>query len=273
MGISSSSKVIISMIKKSFKIDLRYKSDSIAILLRPIIAILPIILYSIYSKNDYNMFFNNTGTYKYLNFLALSFFFMSFVNNVILSASLLITDELQQGTFESMMISTNNPLLLWGGEIIANILIQLIDSIFFYCIIMLIFNEKIYIAYPVTFIFTIFITSITSIGMGILLAGITIKTKLPKMAFMVTSLLCLLSGITYPVTIFPFWLKCISFLNPITFCMDLIRYSILGTSTYLNTSLEIIVVCIYSLLFLTIGILIYNNIIVTLKRKGTLSNY
>lgn len=273
MEISSSFKIIYSMIKKSLKINLRYKVDSISILLRPIIAILPLILYVIYSKNEDTIFFYNTGTHQYLNYLILSFFFISFVSNIMISASMLITSEMQQGTFEIVLLTSDNSLILWCGEIISNIIIQLINSVLFYSIIMIIFKQKIYINNPRIFIFSIIITGIISIGLGVLLAGITIKTKLPKMSFMISSIILFLAGSTYPVTVFPKWLTYIAFLNPVTFCIDLTRYSILGTKTYLNLNNEIIIVIIYSILFLSIGILIYNDIIVKLKKQGTLSNY
>lgn len=273
MDLSSNFRIFYSILKRNFKIDIRYKLDSISTILRPIIGVMPLLLFSVYSTSDTSVFLLNTGTSKYIEYIALSFFFIYFITNSIISASISITQELQQGTFEHILFTTDNTLYVWICNIISNIILQFLNSVFFYIFILIIFNKNISInSYPILII-TIIVSIIVSIGIGIALSGATIKTKLSKITFMSISILTLLAGSTYPITILPTWIKNIAFLNPLTYCIDLIRYSVLGTKTYFNLNYEIIIVTIYSLFLLGFSIYIYNKVIYFLKNNGDLSNY
>ncbi|AZR73594.1 hypothetical protein BBF96_09450 [Anoxybacter fermentans] len=273
MGTFLNFKAMFYMIKKDLTIKMRYKIDSLSILLRPIAGILPLLLFSSYIHVKENTFFHYTGTDKYISYIAITYFFITYITHLMVSSSILITSELQQGTFETLMLSPVNAIYLLIGDMISAMVVQIIDFFLFYFLISIIFGEGIGFYDLSSMFFIIIIASLVAFGLGILLAGITIKTKLTKITFMINSILIFLAGVSYPITVFPTWLKYVALVNPITYCVDLMRYSILGTITYMKVPLEMSIIFVYSVCLFVVAVFIYMKIIRGLKVKGTLTNY
>ncbi|MCK4259328.1 MAG: ABC transporter permease [Halanaerobiales bacterium] len=273
MGLSSNIKAMLYMIKKNYIINMRYKADSLSILFRPIVGILPILIFANYIQIQQNNFYNYTGTSKYISYLTITYFFIAFITDLMVSASVLITMEMQRGTLATLMLSPVNAIQLFFGNLIAELLVQIFDFFIFYILISLIFRESIVFQNVWLMFYVIFISSLVAFGLGILLAGVTMKTKSTNATFMINSFLIFIAGVSYPITIFPTWLKSIALLNPITYCVDLMRYSVLGTFTYLNSNVEILIASLFNITLFILGIKFYRKIVRGLKETGQLVNY
>lgn len=266
-------RLIISMIKTNIKTNLRYPLDTLSLLIRPIIGILPLIFFSNYIGNQNNQFYRYTCTTNYIQYITISFFFIAFMSNCIVSSSILITSELEKGTFENIILSPIKPVEYVMTYITSVFLVHFINFFIFYFTIVCIFDKIIVFQNLYLLIYVFFLSMIISFGIGTLLAGLTIKTKLTKVTYMINSTLILLAGVSYPIDVFPNSLKFLALCNPITYCVDLARYSILGGKIYFNLPTEIIIASFISIIILIIGVVIFNNILKNLKSTGNLTNY
>lgn len=116
-------------------------------------------------------------------------------------------------------------------------------------------------------------TVFLAIGLGVLVSGITIRTKLTKVTFLLLSLMEFFAGQVYSIAVFPLPLRIIAYLNPVTYLLDLLRYGIIGSEPLMNLKIEILWSLFCTLLFAIAGILIYRKIIFKLKENGGLTNY
>lgn len=273
MAIFSNIKLIINMIKRTIKIDTKYPLDTLSLLIRPIINIIPLILFSTYIGVKNNVFYKYTNTNNYIQYITISFFFIAFISNCIISSSILITSELENGTFELIVLAPIHPIQYIMSYIISTFLVYLLNFFIFYYIIIFIFDKIILFNNVLVLIYICILSMITCFGIGTLLAGITVKTKLPKVTYMVNSILVLLAGASYSISIFPKPLKIAAFCNPITYCVDIFRYSIINTKTYFNLKIEMIIITCISIITFIIGIIIFDKIFNNLKRNGKLTNY
>lgn len=98
-----------------------------------------------------------------------------------------------------------------------------------------------------------FVSGIGFIGLGIALASkIESHEGFQMVMSFLTMPLVLLSGAFFPISNLPGWLKALVYANPLTYCVEALRFFLLGHST-IPISLSIAVLLIFSLSMIALG--------------------
>lgn len=119
-----------------------------------------------------------------------------------------------------------------------------------------------------------FLTVLAFMGIGILWASIVLFIKRGESVMTVMSYLVILtSGVLFPTNVLPEWMQFVSKLSPLTFALDGMRRALLqgtGVEALLG---ELGILGLFSVVFLTIGLMAFEYSVRLARRSGTLAEY
>lgn len=105
------------------------------------------------------------------------------------------------------------------------------------------------------FLVAIVIGNLTFIFMGIMIGTISKSTSNAESIVQITNLaLMFLSGIFFTSDILPDFINKISYLNPLTYLADLIRFLFLGFRSNLSVAMNIIILSLWAIAFLLVSV-------------------
>lgn len=159
--------------------------------------------------------------------------------------------EAQMNTLERLIASPISIYALIFGDLLASICFSFMITII---PIILALATNVTIMDPLTFILGIILASICFSALGTLLS--TPRTNLPSNIMMLSSLikfpLVFISGIFIPIERMG-WGSYIALFSPLTYTMDIIRYSMQGTHAY-PINIDILAIIISIIIFLTASV-------------------
>lgn len=258
---------------KTWKMCLRYRVDTVSFVLRPLMELVPLIWFLDYIISDTNTFAESTGTVDYRFYLICSTTFLYFISNSLYYTMAEISDELQRGNMETLWVMPIQTNAFFGVEIVCSMVLQFFSSSILFVLGCVLFQAEIGLYSISAFFFGALLSIFYNLGLGILLAGVTLKTKLPKMAYLLLSAVSFLAGEMYPVTVFPAWLQVIAYCNPLTWLLDIVRFGVMGTTLYLPLYIEGILAFILCGLCVFWGLRTYKSMVWEMKQNGNLTTY
>jgi len=265
--------IIRCMLIKNLRIKRRYGLDSLALFLNPFISLLPFIFLSLTKASHSVFFYQNAGVESASLYYIVSYFTSFFISNTIVMVSMYIAYEIRQGTFETLILCPKRESILVGNHILSSYIIYLLESLVLgFLFVFFLQHGSINVKFEF-FLPTVIIGYLASYGVGMILSVLTIKTKMPRTTFMINSLILLTSGASYSVRVLPSWIQILSFINPLTYAIDLMRYSIIGSKTYFDAKLELGLFTLVSIFWFMIGKIVFERVIKILKEHGSLTNY
>ncbi|MEW8963516.1 ABC transporter permease [Paraclostridium dentum] len=224
-----------------------YKRDflnTLTMWLRPIILIIPLIFFSKYVSSDI----------KVTNFLVISGLLAYLIGNTVIGTNFELSNELKSGTHINFLVA---PVSYY-----AYILAQALFQAFLITVEVIILAGLFYkgelsfknlIIVSVSTICLILI----SISFAIILSIITVISGTFRYSSMLTNLVLLLSGIFFPITVFPEFLRMLSLVNPFTYGIDIVRSLFIGSNTIFDTKLELAIIFMCTVL----GVIVSEKII------------
>ena len=257
---------------REYKVRKRYKLDFWALIIRPMINILPYIFFIEYMFLNDNLE-NNINISDYRMYLIVSVITINFVSNTISDSMTSIVGQIQQGSMEVMAVMPVDLKFIWGVELLFSGVLQMSIAVCLFTVLCIVEKINIIIYHPLIFLYVLFCTFCLNIGIGILLSGITLQTKMTKMAYMLISILMFTAGEIYPITVFPKFLRLIALCNPLTYLLDIVRYSILGTNTYFAVKMEMFWLLILSVVFILYSFFQCEMLLKRMKKEGNLTKY
>jgi ABC-2 type transport system permease protein len=118
------------------------------------------------------------------------------------------------------------------------------------------------------------LTVLCFMGIGILWAGIVMLVKRGEsMMTAAASLVLLVSGVLYPVSLLPAWLQKVAKAVPLTHALDGMRYALLKGATLSDISGTVIVLSLFAVALLTLGVAGFDCAVALAKRTGSLTQY
>lgn len=157
------------------------------------------------------------------------------------------------GFLKEIMVAPVNRISIVLGRTAGGVTTGLIQGILILGISLLMgFNLPPILSLLLGFLF-MFLISITFIGLGLIFAsrmkdmqGFSIV-----MNFVIFPLF-FLSGALYPLENFPFWLRCVSYIDPLTYGVDGLRAALLGFSSY-SVFFDLVMMVGFSSLMVILG--------------------
>lgn len=257
---------------REYKIRKRYKLDFFTLILRPMINILPYIFFIEYMFLNDNLQ-TNIDISDYRMYLIVSVITINFVSNTISDSMTSMVGQIQQGSMEVMAVMPVDLKVVWGVELLFSELVQISIAAFIFVVLCIGERINMIVHHPMIFLYAFACAFCLNVGIGILLSGITLKTKMTKMAYMLISILMFTAGEIYPITVFPKFLRLVALCNPLTYLLDIVRYSILGTSTYFSVKMEMLWLLILAVLFILYSYFQCEMLLKKMKKEGNLTQY
>jgi ABC-2 type transport system permease protein len=121
---------------------------------------------------------------------------------------------------------------------------------------------------------TFFLTLLPFIGLGLLSAAFIIVFKQGSPISMLMAMSSgLLSGVLYPVTVLPLWLKPLSVMLPITHGLEAIRQILLQGAVLADIADRLFYLSLFSIILLSIGLYSIHKALHLAKQEGSLLHY
>lgn len=210
---------------------------------------------------------------NYLAFLLIGVIFQNFVSMSLGAFSREISGEQNMGTLEFLLMSRVRLgfLLLSSGlwELIWNIA----TSTVMLAAAIAIFGVRLQSDIPTT-VFIMFLTMTSLAGIGMASAGVILITKQgDPITWAVSMLSGFLSGVYYPVEVFPPFLRNLSFFLPTTHALIALRRAVISNVSWMQLSSELIMLVAFSCITVPAGLLIFTYGFNRARLEGSLSHY
>jgi len=118
------------------------------------------------------------------------------------------------------------------------------------------------------------LTVLCFMGVGMLWAGIVMLVKRGESLMTVAaSLVLLVSGVLYPVTLLPSWLQKVSSLVPLTYALDGMRLALLKGASVTDLGGTLALLGGFAVVLLSVGIGAFDRAVAIAKHTGSLTQY
>ncbi len=135
-----------------------------------------------------------------------------------------------QGTLPSILVTPSSRASMILGRALYQIIMSLLISVTGLLYAAFLFHVSFASANYLLLMISLFVTSISMVSFGLLIStiGLYLRTALivANVFLFIGLLVC---GVNFPVTVLPSWLRPLSYVIPLTYGLDAIRFSIAGS--------------------------------------------
>lgn len=178
------------------------------------------------------------------------------------------------GTLEAMLMTPSNPLEIIIFSSLYTYILTLLRTGIYLIIANLLFGANFgTINFFSLFVFTILMILCFS-GFGLISASLTLyMKKVEPITSLFGGIFFLFGGIVYPVSSLPEFLQKVSFILPITHCVEGIRYSLIKGESILQLKTSLFIIFIWVLITFLISFVLLKKILNHLKKEGSFGAY
>ncbi len=206
----------------------------------------------------------------------IGYFYFGFIFIILFSTAIWgvgqsVRNEQTAGTLEQFFLAPASRATLivgrWARIFLTDTIIISYTTLLFYVL----GGGLITFLNPTLFLFALGLYEVGLIGFGLLIAGLTMRTKAySSMANLIFFGYIILTGTLFPVTLIPIPARYVSMAIPFTYFNDLMRHAALGTPTILPASLEYIAAVLLSVSMLLVGFVGFNKIEEEARMRGSI---
>lgn len=261
-------KAIINIVKKEILYMIRSPKAIFFELILPIVNFIPILLtvWFLVETNGSEHLHQSIGTTYVNNYYIVVLISFVFINMAEASGCLLET-ELYLGTFEQILMTPTNATTLVKGWYLFSLFKSFVYILIF--IIFSIFLVDITIINIPLLLILMVIMLILALALGVIVQAITMYMKQSDTIIAtLVGLVPILSCISYPIDVLPYWLKIISQLLPTTYLFDLLKYSFSKSSLIFSLEKELLILIITSIIFIIFSLNFYRLLFRRVKKCG-----
>jgi len=196
----------------------------------------------------------------------------AYLRAVFSNISEMIVWERWEGTIEYTMMAPISRLTHMLGVSLFSIVYALMRTVLLLIALFLFFDVNLSQANAGGALAIILVGSLSFVGVGIMAAVLPLlfTERGEEMTFIISSLLLLVSGVYYPVSVLPSWMQAAAKISPATYVLEGMRATILdGTSTS-HLGQYLIPMAIIGALTIPLGMLVFTSVERYAKRTGRL---
>jgi len=178
------------------------------------------------------------------------------------------------GTFEAMLVTPTPISTILFSSYLYTFLSSLSRIMLYFVIGWLFFDFQANPDYLLLFIFTIIVSILPFLGIGLISAAFIIVFKQGSpVTWLVGTFSGLLAGVMYPVAVLPDWVQSVSSIIPLTYGLEAVRMVLLQGATVADISVELTILALFTVVLLGLGLLAVNYSLRIARRDGTLLHY
>ena len=221
--------------RKDILMKIRYPADYLVGILRMLLSFLPVLLLWTYLNHSFQLgsFERYTHTLNYSAYVYFTTVTAVFVQNFIVDASFSLSDELRAGTLDYMFVSPIPRAAIITGTYLSSAILQGVVCVALLTIGAFVLGLAITLQETLLILMCLVILSVSVQCIGSVLGTVTILKQTIYVSTTIASLIGFLSGIMFPVTVFPTAVQRISLWLPTTLGIDLIRSTLMRITGYL----------------------------------------
>jgi len=274
----------IQVIKAVFKVNwlytIRYKGWFLFAIIFPLImATLPILVGTAVAGSPQKAaenFMRNVGTENYQLFSLIGSAVWILAIVILWDFGLWIRQEQQLGTLEQNLLTPTNIFVILVGVSLFGLSQAAIQFTATLIVGGIIFNVLYQILAPTMLlsIFIIVVGLIPMYGLSFVIGSIVIKYKeANSIISMLQTFFAFIMGIFYPVTLFPFYLRIIAYLLPLTIPLQDARAVLLNTQVVIDIWIDLSIIVIFSIIWPILGYFMFLKVEEMLKKGEGVGGY
>ncbi len=274
-SLGSNIRALFMIARKDWRQYWRYPLNAVSNVMNPLIWLAPVYFMGMaFSVNGQARgFAAYSGTTDYISFVLLGTVLTNFVNTVFWGIGFALKEDMDAGVLESnWLMPVARPLLLIGRTF-SSMFITTLTSLGMLLIAALVFGFQ-----PTGSALLALLPAIPMLiglyGFGIAFGAIVLLMRDANTLVDMTSYLVgLFSGSQFPVQSLPGFLLPFSLALPLTYGYDAVRAILLNTRTLLPVPLEIGMLVVFMVIFVWLGIVVFNRMERKVRMLGTLGQH
>lgn len=261
---------------KEWKIELSYKVDFLRTFIDPIVYLLPYLLYgtAIVGGRHSEALKRLTGISDIISFILLGYIFIGFMNMALWAMGFSLRKEQYYGTLEQVFATPVPRWVFTLGMAFHSTIHQTLILLCQIIIINLLFTLHFNISGILPSLIVIALMLLSLYGFGMIIASLTLILKQGWLiSEALSGIMMVITPLAYPLAVLPIFLRKIAYFSPSTYGIIATRYFLL------NEKLEIPLLTIYlrlfllSIIWITIGLILFYLIDKKTRQSGTLHTY
>jgi ABC-2 type transport system permease protein len=215
---------------------------------------------------------NQVNTDYMVLYLAVGTLVWHYLSVVFEAVSSMISWERWEGTIEYTFMAPIRRLTQMLGTCVFSIVYGLIHTVIILAVIAAFFQINMANANILGSIFILLAGSVSFIGIGIVASVLPMlfTERGSQMTFVISSILLLVSGVYYPVSVLPAWMQTLSRISPATYVLEGMRMSLLEGAGMAELLPDIAVLLLIGAVCLPAGMVIFDRAEQYAKRTGRL---
>jgi ABC-2 type transport system permease protein len=255
---------------RGYKIWVSYKSSVVLTMLG---WVLPVFTYYFVGTSLGEQFVHATGVVDYTSFFVIGLAFQGYVSNVIGSISQRIRNEQLYGTLEFYFLSPTGMFGLLVYSVLWGFVLNTVSVGATLAV-----GGGLGVQYTSAGIVgaavIVTLLLISSFGLAMISAGTVIITKTgDPVSFFFTTFTALIAGAVFPITVFPYFLRLISYAVPLTWALQGLRDALLLGYGVSQLSGIIGILVVFDIITVPLGYFVFVTCFNYTKKKGSLLEY
>lgn len=261
--------LLLATLTRELRTQTRYPLNAIALALMPVLAVLPFWLLSIWLGGSTERFQTYAGATDFEAYIVVGVILWWYLQSVMMDATLLVYREIQQGTLERLLTSSQPLGQIFAAHALAGILRETATTAVSLGVVVWVFKTK--LAFSAVLLALLLLAIVAVFGVGLILGAITVRTRSNAYTFMVTAVLAFLAGPAYSVDVFPNWLRWLAYSSPMTHGLQAARLLLVGGQPPVTQTLAVLAA--FAAVLVPAGLWLVRATIEQQKREGGLGGY
>jgi ABC-2 type transport system permease protein len=196
----------------------------------------------------------------------------SYLSAVFANIGEMIQWERWEGTIEYTLMAPIRRTTQMLGTAIFAIIYGLVRTVFLFGAILLFFDVSFSRANYLSALVVLLVGSLSFVGIGVMASTLPLlfTERGAQMVFMISSLLLLVSGIYYPISVLPGWMQLLAKISPATYVLDGVRASTLDGASLGSLWTQLVALLISGIITIPLGVWFFVQVERHAKRKGLL---
>jgi len=274
-SLTSHARALVALIRKDWKQYWRYPLNAVSTMFQPLIWITPVYFMGLaFSANGKALgFAQYSGTSDFMSFILLGTVLENFINAVFWGMGFALKNDMDSGVMESNWLTPIPRLFILVGHSVTNLVVTAITSTG-----MLLFGGLIFGFHVSGDVWSAFLPIIPMMiglyGFGFAFAALVMIMREANMLVDISSFLVqLFSGSNFPVNALPRFLLPVALALPLTYGLDSVRASLIGTTPLLPLNWEMVLLILFMFVMLGIGTAAFRSLERRVRMLGTLGQH
>ena len=209
---------------------------------------------------------------NYFAYVLIGIAFMSFQTLPLTSLGNALIREQSEGTLEAILMTPTPIGVLMISSFFWNFLAASLQTAAYLAAGIYFFHQHLPPVHWEACLLALFLMMTSLLGFGLWAAGfILVYKKGDPVGFLMQGFSKLLAGVYFPVSLLPFWAQKLSYLLPLTFSLECLRKVLLKGVSLTEIRRELLILALFSVVFIPLGLLFFRWALRRAKRDGSLS--